>query len=108
MKKKQKKTFQIVIKAQKRCLTAKDERDRLREKIAPFQKEVMTHEEKIHELKEALVRKQDKNASFEADLTKSRRELRKSLSPFIIAGKRSTKFPDSVVFTESDDSTFEN
>ena len=88
-------------------MTAKDEKNRLREKIAPFQKEMMTHEEKIHELKEALVRKQDKNAFFETDLTRSRRELRKSLSLFIIAGKRSAKFSDSIVFIENDDSTFE-
>ena len=108
LKEKQKKTFQIVIKTQKRCLTTKDERNRLREKIAPLQKEVMTHEEKIHELKEAFVREQDKNASFEIDLTRSRREFRKSLSPFIIADKRSAKFLDSIVFTESDDSTFKN
>ena len=108
LKEKQKKTLQIIIKTQERCLTAKDERDRLREKIAPLQKEMMTHEEKIHELKEALVRKQDKNASFETDLTRSRRELRKSFSSFIIAGKRSAKFSDSIVFTENDDSTFED
>ena len=36
LKEKQKKTFQIIIKAQKRCLTTKDERNRLREKIAPL------------------------------------------------------------------------
>ena len=108
LKEKQKKTLQIIIKAQERCLTAKDERDRLREKIAPLQKEVITHEEKIHELKEALVEEQDKNAFFEADLTRSRRELRKSSSSSIIAGKRSTRFSDSTVFTENDDSTFED
>ena len=107
LKKKQKKTLQIVIKAQERCLTAKDERDRLREKIAPLQEEVMTHEEKIHELEEALVREQDKNASFEADLARSRRELRESPSPSTIADKRSAKFSDPVVFTGSDDPTFE-
>ena len=108
LKEKQKKTLQIIIKTQKRCLTAKDEKNRLREKIVPLQKKVMTHEEKIHELKKTFVRKQDKNASFETDLTKSRRELRKSLSSFIIAGRRSAKFSDSTVFTESDDSTFED
>ena len=108
MKEKQKETFQIVIKTQERCLTAKDERNRLREKIASFQKEVMTHEEKIHELKEALVREQDKNVSLEADLTRSRRELQESFSSFIIAGKRSAKFSDSIVFIENDDSTFED
>ena len=108
LKEKQKKTLQIVIKTQKRCLTTKNERDRLREKIVPLQKEMMTHEKKIHELKEALVREQDKNASLEADLTKSRREFWKSLSSFIIAGKRSAKFSDSVIFTENDDSTFES
>ena len=68
---------------------------------------MMTHEEKIHELKKALVREQDKNAFFEADLTRSRQELRESFSSFIIADKRSTKFLDSIVFIESDDSTFE-
>ena len=88
-------------------MTTKDERDRLREKIAPLQKEIITYEEKIHELKKALAREQDKNASFEADLTKSRRELRESSSSFIIAGKRSAKFSDSIIFTENDDSTFE-
>ena len=36
LKEKQKKTFQIIIKAQERCLTAKDEKNRLREKIAPL------------------------------------------------------------------------
>ena len=108
LKEKQKKTLQIIIKAQERCLTAKDERNRLREKIASLQKEMMTHEEKIHELKEALVRKQDKNASFETDLTRSRREFRKSFSPFIIAGKKLTKFSDLIVFTENDDSTFKD
>ena len=89
-------------------MTAKDERNRLREKIASLQKEMMTHEEKIHELKKALVKKQDKNASFEIDLTRSRRELRESFSSFIIADKRSAKFFNSIVFTESDDSTFED
>ena len=107
LEEKQKETLQIAIKAQERCLTAKDERDRLREKIAPLQEEVMTHEEKIHELKEALVREQDKNASLEADLARSRRELRESPSPSTIAGKRSAKFPDPAVFTGSDDPTFE-
>ena len=108
LKKKQKKILQIIIKTQERCLTAKDERNRLREKIASLQKEMMTHEEKIHELKEALVRKQDKNAFLEADLTRSRREFRESFSSFIIADKRSAKFSDSTVFTKSDDSTFED
>ena len=108
LKEKQKETFQIVIKTQKRCLTAKDEKNRLREKIASLQKKMMTHEEKIHELKKALVREQDKNASFETDLTRSRREFRKSFSSFIIADKKSAKFFDSAVFTESDDSTFED
>ena len=84
----------------------KDEKNRLREKITSFQKEMMTHEEKIHELKEALMKEQDKNASFKADLARSRRELRESFLSFIIAGKRSAKFSDSTVFTESDDSTF--
>ena len=69
---------------------------------------MMTHEEKIHELKEALMREQDKNASLETDLTRSRREFRKSFSSSIIAGKRSAKFSDSIIFTESDDSTFED
>ena len=68
----------------------------------------MTHEEKIHELKEALVKKQDKNASFEVDLTRSRQEFRELFSSFIIADKRSAKFFNSIVFTESDDSTFED
>ena len=108
LKEKQKEILQIIIKAQERCLTAKNERNRLREKIVPLQKKVMTHEKKIHELKEALVKKQDKNASFEADLTRSRRKFQESSSSFIIAGKRSAKFSDSIVFTESDDSTFEN
>ena len=108
MKEKQKKTFQIIIKTQERCLTAKDEKDRLREKIASLQEEVMTHEEKIHELKEALVREQNKNAFLETDLARSRREFRESFSLFIIADKRSAKFSDSIVFTESDDSTFED
>ena len=108
LKEKQKKTLQIIIKAQERCLTAKDERDRLREKIAPLQKEVMIHEEKIHELKEAFVREQDNNVSLEANLTRFRREFRESLSPFIITDKRSAKFFDSIVFTESDDSTFKD
>ena len=108
MKEKQKKTLQIIIKAQERCLTAKDERNRLREKIAPLQKEIMIYEKKIHELKKALAREQDKNASFETDLTKSCREFREFSSPFIIAGKKSAKFSDLIVFTESDDSTFED
>ena len=56
LKKKQKKILQIIIKTQERCLTTKDERDRLREKIASLQEEVMTYEKKIHELKEALAR----------------------------------------------------
>ena len=89
-------------------MTTKDEKNRLREKIAPLQKKMMTHEEKIHELEEALVREQDKNASFEADLTRSCRELRELFSSFIIAGKRSAKFFDSTVFTENDDSIFED
>ena len=67
----------------------------------------MTHEKKIHELKEALMRKQDKNASLETDLTKSRREFRESFSSFIIADKRSAKFSDSTVFIKNDDLTFE-
>ena len=108
LKEKQKKTLQIIIKVQERCLTAKDERNRLREKIASLQKEVMTHEEKIHELKKAFVREQDKNASLETDLTRSRQELRESFSSSIIAGKRSAKFSDSIVFTEIDDSMFED
>ena len=89
-------------------MTAKDERNRLREKIVPLQKEMMTHEEKIHELKEALMREQDKNASLETDLTRSRREFRKSFSSSIIAGKRSAKFSDSIIFTENNDSTFKD
>ena len=108
MKEKQKKTLQIVIKTQEHCLTAKDEKDRLREKIVSLEKEMMTHEKKIHELKEAFVREQDKNASFEIDLTRSRRELRESFSSFIIAGKRSAKFSDSIIFIENDNSTFED
>ena len=69
---------------------------------------MMIHEEKIHELKKALVRKQDKNASFEADLTRFRREFRESFSSFIIADKRSTKFSDSIVFIKNDDLTFKD
>ena len=57
LKEKQKKILQIIIKTQERCLTTKDEKDRLRKKIASLQEKMMTHEEKIHELKEALVKK---------------------------------------------------
>ena len=89
-------------------MTAKNEKNRLREKIVSFQNEMMTHEEKIHELKKALVREQDKNEFLEADLTRSRRELRKSSSSFIIADKKSAKFSDSIVFIKNDDSTFED
>ena len=69
---------------------------------------MITYEEKIHELEKTFAREQDKNVFFEVDLAKSRQELRKSFSPFIIAGKRSAKFLDLIVFTESDDSTFES
>ena len=69
---------------------------------------MMTHKEKIHELKEALVRVQDKNAFLETDLTRSRQEFQKSFSSFIIAGKRSAKFFNSIIFTENDDSTFKD
>ena len=68
----------------------------------------MIHEKKIRELKEAFVRKQNKNAFFETDLTKSRQELRKSFSPFIITDKRLTKFSNLVVFIENDEITFKN
>ena len=89
-------------------MTTKDERDRLRKRIVLFQKEMMTHKEKIHELKEALAREQDNNAFFETDLTRSRREFRESFSSFIIADKRSAKFFDSIVFIKNDNSTFED
>ena len=69
---------------------------------------MMTHEEKIHELKETLAREQDKNVFLEVDLTRSRREFRKSFSSFIIADKKLMTFFDSIIFTESDDSTFED
>ena len=108
LEEKQKKTFQIIIKTQERCLITKNERNRLREKIVPLQKEMMTHEEKIHKLKKALVREQDKNASFEADLTRFRQEFRESFSSFIIADKRSAKFSDSIVFTENNNSLFKD
>ena len=68
----------------------------------------MTHKDKGHELKETFVKEQNKNAFFETDLTRFRQELRELLSPSIIADKRSTKFSDSVIFTESNDSTFED
>ena len=77
---------------------ARQKKHRLREKIISLQKGIMTYKEKIYELKEALVREQNKNASFETDLIRSRRELRELLSPFIIAGKRSAKFLNSIVF----------
>ena len=89
-------------------MTAKNERNRLREKIVSLQKEMITHEEKIHELKEALAKEQIKNVSLEADLTKSCREFRESSSSFIIADKKSVKFFDSIIFTESNDSTFKD
>ena len=108
MKEKQKKILQIIIKAQERNITIKNERDRLRDEIASFRKKIMIHEEKICELKEAFVKKQNKNAFFEVDLTRSQQELREFLSSFTITDKRSAKFLDSAVFIESDDSTFED
>ena len=108
MKKKQKKILQIVIKAQERDITTKNERNRLRDEIASLRKEIMIHEEKIRELKKALVKKQDKNAFLEADLARSRQKLREFFSLFIITGKRSAKFSNSVVFIENDDSTFKD
>ena len=71
-------------------------------------KKVMIHEKKIHELKEALAREQDKNAFLETNLTRSRREFRESFSSFIIADKRSAKFFNSIVFIKNDDSTFKD
>ena len=68
----------------------------------------MIHEKKIRELKEAFVRKQDKNMFFETDLTRFRQEFRKFLSSFIITDKRSAKFFNLVVFIENDDLMFEN
>ena len=80
----------------------------MRDEIASFRKEIMIHKEKIRELKETFVKKQDKNVFFEVDLTRFRQKLRKFSSSFIITNKRSTKFSDFVIFIESDDSTFEN
>ena len=60
----------------------------------------------IHELKEALIRKQDKNASFEANLRKSPWKLRKFFSSFTFTNKRSAKFLDFVVFIKKNNSTF--
>ena len=69
---------------------------------------MMTYEKKIHELKKALVRKQDKNTFFEIDLTRSHQEFRKFFSSFIIIDKRLAKFSNSIVFIKSDHSTFKD
>ena len=47
-------------------------------------KKMITHEEKIHKLKEALAKEQDKNTFLETYLTRSRRERREFLSSFIL------------------------
>ena len=80
----------------------------MRDKIALFRKKVMIHEKKIRELKKTLVRKQDKNAFFETDLTRFRQEFRDFFSSFIITDKKLMKFINFVVFIESDDLRFED
>ena len=68
----------------------------------------MIHEGKIRELKETLVRKQDKNTFFEIDLARFRQELQKIFLSSIIINKRSAKFFDFIVFIKSNDLTFED
>ena len=69
---------------------------------------MITHEKKIHELKKAFVKEQDKNIFFEIDLNRSRQKFREFLLLFMIANNKSVKFINFIVFIKNNNSMFKN